>query len=81
MADEETIDVTVNTKPVTLTQRKQSGLRIKEAAIAQGVGIQLDFSLYIIEGNSPLKPVADSDTIEVHNKEAFKAVAPDDTSQ
>ena len=45
------IEVSVNEKPVTLQDEEQTGLDIKQAAIAQGVGIQLDFVLSIERGD------------------------------
>jgi hypothetical protein len=41
------VEVVVNEQPVVLDRDDQTGLSIKQAAIAQGVGIQLDFVLSI----------------------------------
>ncbi len=39
------VTVKVNNKPVVISRRRVTGLQIKEAAIAQGVEIELDFIL------------------------------------
>ena len=74
-----TIRVTVNRQPVDLLDREVTGLEIKEAAIAQGVQIQLDFQLSVKHGDR-YEVIGDTDTITVHKNEAFLAVAPDDNS-
>ena len=75
------IEILVNKKPVTLSERTVTGSQIKAAAISQGVAIQQDFLLYIVRGNGQLDPVADSETIHVHPHEQFRAVTPDDVSE
>ena len=78
-----TITVSVNNKPVHLPddpgRDEATGLEIKQAAIAQGINIQIDFSLFELRGND-LQPVGDNDQIHVRNNQKFRAVAPDDTS-
>jgi hypothetical protein len=74
-----TMGVTVNRQPVDLPDRKVTGLEIKEAAIGQGVQIQLDFQLSVKHGGR-YEVIGDTDTITVHENEEFLAVAPDDNS-
>ena len=78
-----TIEVSVNTRPVTLTEERgraeATGAEIKAAAIAQGVSIQPDFALFLEQGNE-LNPVADAEVVHIHPQQKFRAVAPDDNS-
>lgn len=75
-----TITVTVNERPVTFSQHKVTGLEIKQTAIKQGVGIQEDFVLFEVKGNSSLKQVGDCETVTLHEGQQFRATAPDDNS-
>lgn len=75
-----TFYVTVNRKPVPLTEHRVSGLQVKEAAIAAGVDIELDFQLSIRRPNGKLEVVDDSETVTVNKQSQFRAVAPDDNS-
>lgn len=74
------VTVTVNRSAVSLTERKVTGLQLKEAAIAQGAELQLDFQLWRIDGTGRRHQVGDDETIEVHDGERFAANAPDDNS-
>ena len=74
------VTVTVNRKPVVFGARRATGAEIKETAIAQGVQLQPDFALFAVVGGGQLKPVSDNDAVEIHEGEAFRAVAPDDNS-
>lgn len=73
------IHVTVNRRPVTIDGAHQTGTSIKEAAIAQGVPIQLDFLLTRKDG-SKFKPVGDDENIRVHDGDEFRANDGDDNS-
>lgn len=73
-------DVLVNEKPVVLRHQDQTGLSIKEAAIAQGAGIELDFVLSIERGGGKTELVGDDDHIKVHSHERFLAIPNDDNS-
>lgn len=73
------VEVTVNGQPVTLADREVTGLEVKQAAIAQGVAIGLDFQLSVKHGNR-YDVVGDSDTVKAHQGQEFLAVAPDDNS-
>lgn len=75
-----TITVTVNERPVTFSEQKATGLEIKQTAIKQGVAIQEDFVLFEVRGNSPLKQIGDGETVNLHEKQKFRATAPDDNS-
>lgn len=79
-ASNKTVTVTLNGKPVVFDQHQATGAEIKATAIAQKVEIQQDFNLFLVEGPGKLKPVADTDTVELHPHQAFRAVAPDDNS-
>ena len=76
-----TVDIKVNNKPVVLHRREVTGYDIKAAAIEQGVEIQLDFLLFIVEGHGQIEPVNDHQEVTVHEHERFRAVTPDDVSE
>jgi hypothetical protein len=73
------VSITVNKKSVTLPSAETTGLAIKEAAIAQGVNIQVSFKLYLIKDHEQI-PVPNDERLKVHEHEHFRAVAPDDNS-
>jgi len=75
-----TVDVTVNRKTVVVEAPKQTGLSVKQAAISQGVQIELSFQLSLELGDHKTKIIGDSDEVTVHKGSAFIAVAPDDNS-
>lgn len=68
-----------NTHTVKLLDKETTGLQIKEAAIAQGVPIQLGFVLFRLTGHKQ-HPVHDADKITVHDGEQFRCVDNDDNS-
>ena len=71
----EPVTVTVNTKLVTLPSHRVTGLQIKEAAIAQGVPIELDFELtWEAHGGHPAQNVTDDELITVDRHSVFTAV-------
>jgi hypothetical protein len=72
--------ITVNEKPVSMTGPKVTGLQIKEAAIAQGVQIGLDFQLSEELANGRTRIVGDAEPITVNKNSRFDAVAGDDNS-
>ncbi len=74
------ITVAVNERPVTFTERKTTGLGIKQTAIQQGLAIQQDFILFWVRGEAPLKQIADSEAVNLHEGQVFRAVTPDDNS-
>ena len=73
------IQVTVNKHTVTLTERRMTGLEIKQAAKNQGAAVEVDFQLSVKHGNR-YEVVGDGDPIAVHAGQEFLAVAPDDNS-
>ena len=72
--------ITVNRKEVKVDGPKVSGLEIKEAAIEQGVAIELDFKLAEETSDGKHKNIGDRDIVEVTNKSVFFATAGDDNS-
>lgn len=74
------VRVLVNRRPVVIEGPKVTGQEIKRAAIADGVAIQPDFHLTVVEGDGKEDPVRDDETIVVHSGELFFAVAGDDNS-
>lgn len=76
----QTVTVTVNGKNVVLSAHKVSGLQIKEAAIKQGVAIEVSFVLQQELPNGHGKVIGNDDEIEVHEHERFTAIANDDNS-
>lgn len=75
------VDITVNERYTVKVQGPRiSGLEIKQAAIAQGVPIELGFVLYEELGNKHTKAIGDSEIVTVHPKSRFVAIANDDNS-
>ncbi len=74
-----TVEIIVNTKPVELPEREVTGLEIKQAAIAQGVDIQVTFQLSVRHGGH-YKVVGDTDPVKVHHHQDFLCVDKDDNS-
>lgn len=74
------VTVTVNNKPVTVTGPKITGMQIKEAAIAQGVQIELDFLLSEELPSGETRIVGDTDVVTINKHSKFTAVAGDDNS-
>jgi hypothetical protein len=75
------VTVTVNEQPVTLPRHRVTGLEIKEAAIAQGVEIKLDFILVEeAHGGHEAEVIGDADTVEVNKHSKFTANDGDDNS-
>ncbi|GIK83307.1 MAG: hypothetical protein BroJett024_44120 [Alphaproteobacteria bacterium] len=73
------VEISVNGRPVSIEGPKATGSEIKQAAIAQGVPIQIDFLLYEeLPGKN--KPVPDEKEIPVHPNQQFVAIANDDNS-
>jgi predicted nuclease with TOPRIM domain len=75
------IEVVVNDKyKVTLVGRNQTGLSIKQAAIAQHVPIQLDFVLSIELGGGKTDIIGNDQPIKVKKGDRFLAIPDDDNS-
>ena len=78
--DPHQIQIFVNGKPVTVHEKELEGLKIKEAAIAQGVQIQLDFVLFEDLSNGKQVIVKDEQIVKVHEHQRFEAITNDDNS-
>lgn len=74
------VEILVNENKVRVLGPRTTGLAIKQAAIAQGVRIQLDFVLSEEIGERRTRIVGDDDVVTVHPGSRFLAVAPDDNS-
>lgn len=74
------IEITVNKKKVAIAGPTVTGLQIKEAAIAQGIQIQLDFELKQLLDNGERRIIGDNDPVEVDKHSKFVATASDDNS-
>ena len=74
------IAIFVNEQPVTLDEARQTGMSIKQAAIAQGVQIQPDFVLSIERGGGKTELIGDDQPVRVHKGERFLAIPNDDNS-
>ncbi|MFF5039902.1 MULTISPECIES: multiubiquitin domain-containing protein [Streptomyces] len=72
--------ITVNNKTVEVIGPRVTGLQIKEAAIAQGVQIELDFQLSQELPSGETRIVGDTDVVTVNKNSVFTAVAGDDNS-
>jgi len=74
------VEIVVNKKGVRIEGPKPTGLEIKEAAIAQGVEIELSFQLSEDLGERKTKIIGDSDPVALHEGSVFVAIADDDNS-
>ena len=72
--------IVVNKKPVEVDGPHLSGLAIKQAAISQGVNIQIDFQLAEIRNKGEHQIVGDNDVVAIHEHSEFVATACDDNS-
>lgn len=75
-----TVTVKVNRHSVTFTERHATGAEIKATAIVQGVPIRQDFALFEVKGQGNLNQVGDDERVTLNDKDAFRAIAPDDAS-
>jgi len=80
-ANDREIEIKVNNQPVVVIGNRHTGLSIKEAAIAQGTGIEPDFVLSIERGNGQTKIVGDDDPVTVNKNSCFLAIPDDDNSR
>ena len=78
--DHHKVTITVNNKPVMLTDHHQTGLSIKEAAIAQGVPIEADFDLSEVLPDGKQKPIASDKKVVVKEGDEFWAIPGVDNS-
>jgi ABC-type transporter Mla maintaining outer membrane lipid asymmetry ATPase subunit MlaF len=73
------VTIGVNGQQVEMPKGEASGAEIKQAAIAAGVAIAPDFTLFL-SGKDGLEPVRDDETVRLKKGLEFRAVAPDDVS-
>ncbi len=76
----DTVIITVNSHKVKMLPGPTTGLEIKEAAIKEGVEIQLNFVLQLELPNGTGKIIGDDDKIELYDHQNFTAITPDDNS-
>ena len=74
------VPIEVNNKFVKVDGPTATGLQIKQAAIDQGVPIQLDFHLSVVGDDGKEVRVGDDESVELHRDQKFFAVAGDDNS-
>ena len=74
------VTITVNKKPVEVKGPRLTGLEIKQAAIDQGIQIELDFELKHIKPNGDRQIIGDNDSVTVNKNSKFVATASDDNS-
>lgn len=74
------IEIFVNEKAVLIRRGLRTGLEVKQAAMEQGVAIQLDFVLSLERASGQTKIIGDADTIRVRPGQNFIAIADDDNS-
>jgi hypothetical protein len=77
--DSHEVTVKVNNKPVTVTGPRLTGLEIKEAAVSQGVDIEVDFQLAEVTEKGRVI-IGNAELITVNKHSRFIATAPDDNS-
>lgn len=74
------VEIVVNTKPIVMERGEHTGLEIKQAAIAQGVNIQLDFVLSLEKRRGETQIIGDNDKVKVKKGQHYVAIADDDNS-
>lgn len=74
------VAILVNGKQVMVMGPRTTGLQIKQAAIAQGVSIKVDFVLSEELEHHKSRIVGDNEEITINKNSRFIAVAPDDNS-
>ena len=74
------VTIEVNGHKVAMPPGPATGLEIKEAAIKDGVNIQLSFVLQVQLPNGSAKIVSDDDKISLSEYLMFTAIAADDNS-
>ncbi len=75
------LTIKVNDNPVKMGKRKATALEIKQAAMAQGVNIQLDFVLFKMDAEGNNGPaLADDKVLKLSDCDEFRCVSQDDNS-
>ena len=75
-----TVTIEVNDQKVEMPAGPATGLEVKEAAIKQGVNIQVNFVLQVQLPNGSSRVIGDEDKVSLTEHLAFTAIAPDDNS-
>jgi len=74
------VDIEVNGDKVVMHKERPTGLEVKQAALEQGVAIQLTFVLQVERANGTSDIIGDTDHVHLHPHQMFTAIAPDDNS-
>lgn len=74
------VEIFVNGNSIKITRGEHTGLEIKQAAIAQGVNIQLDFILSLEKRKGETQIIGDNDPVRVKKGQHYIAIADDDNS-
>lgn len=77
---EQNVEIEVNEKKVRIARGDHTGLEIKQAAIAQGVRIGVDFVLTLHKPAGETQIIGDQDVVKVRRGQRYTAVADDDKS-
>ena len=73
-------EISVNNKPVHVEEPIVTGLEIKQAAVDQGVSIDINFRLVQVEADGKRPPINNSDKVDLREFKTFIATAPDDNA-
>lgn len=76
----DTFDIIVNENPVSIAGHRHTGLEIKQAAIAAGLSIDVDFVLSEIAGPGKTRIVGNDEEVTLTKKSRFEAIPNDDHS-
>lgn len=75
------LTIKVNDNPVKMGKRKATALEVKQAAIAQGVSIKLDFVLFKMDAEGNNGPaLSDDKVLKLSDCDEFRCVSQDDNS-
>jgi hypothetical protein len=72
--------ITVNEQPVPITGHRHTGLEIKQAALAAGLSVDLDFVLSEEKGPGKHDIVGDGQELTLTKKSRFELIPNDDHS-
>lgn len=74
------VTIEINGHKVKMLRGPATGQEIKEAAIKEGVAIELNFVLQLELPNGSNKVIGDDDKVDLRENMSFTAIAPDDNS-
>lgn len=72
--------IEVNNNPVKVDGPRAKGLQIKQAAIDEGVKIELDYVLAVEDAEGKRHIVGDRESVQLHDGQKFFAATGDDDS-